>query len=103
MRIIVKFTLNFYIALSRFKENTSIPKEISSLIKRHPSAVADIPEAVNVSRLKNIDLWYTGDSIDFATSRPHLCRHFFATRDEVARRATRGEVVSDRLVSLAGT
>ena len=39
--------LTFY--LLRFKENTTIPKEIASLVKRHPSAVTDIPEAVNVS------------------------------------------------------
>ncbi|CAB3991377.1 Phosphatidylinositol 4-kinase alpha [Paramuricea clavata] len=32
---------------ARFKENTTIPKEIASLVKRHPSAVTDIPEAVN--------------------------------------------------------
>ena len=37
-----------------------------------------------------------------ATSRPCLCRHCFATRDEVDRRAARDEVVSGRLVSLAG-
>lgn len=33
----------------RFKENTTIPKEIASLVKRHPTAVTEIPDAVNVS------------------------------------------------------